>query len=166
MKILGPLIFVSLVLLGVFTLVNWSVLSAPTTLSFIAFHIEAPLGIGLLGLILVFLALFTVYVLVLRTTMLMDARHYALEIKAQQQLAEKAEASRLNDLRNQLDHEFAQLQDAVEKSRADLGARFEGMEQALRNSIEESNRSLSAYVGEVDDKLDRSLARPVAEKPV
>lgn len=165
MKILGTLIFVSLILLGVFALVNWSVLSASTTLSFIAFRIEAPLGISLLGIILLFLALFTVYVLILRTTMLMDARHYAREIKAQQQLAEKAEASRLNDLRSQLDHEFAQLQEAVEKFRTDLGVRFEGMEQALRNSIEESNRSLSAYVGEVEDKLDRSLAHPPAEKP-
>jgi hypothetical protein len=35
----------------------------------------------------------------------------------------------------------------------------------LRNSIEESSRSLSAYIGEVDDKLDRSLAgRPASEK--
>jgi uncharacterized integral membrane protein len=149
MKILGPLILVSLFLLGMFTLVNWGVLSAPTTLSFVAFNIEAPLGIGLLGLMLVFLALFTVYVLILRTTMLMDARHYAHELKAQQQLADNAEASRLNDLRSQLDHEFLQLQDAIEKSRSDLGVRFEGMEQALRNAVEESNRSLSAYVGEV-----------------
>jgi hypothetical protein len=38
------------------------------------------------------------------------------------------------------------------------------MEQALRNAIEESGRSLSAYVGEVDDKIDRSLVRTAAEK--
>jgi uncharacterized integral membrane protein len=164
MKILGPLILVSLILLAGFTLVNWSVLSAPTTLSFIFFRIEAPLGIGLLGTILIFLALFTVYVLILRTTMLMDARHYARELQAKQQLAEKAEASRLNDLRSQLDHEFAQLQETIEKSRTDLGVRVEGMEQALRNNIEESNRSLSAYIGEVEDKIDRSLMRTTVEK--
>jgi mannitol-specific phosphotransferase system IIBC component len=165
MKIIGPIIFVGLILLGIFTLANWSVLSAQTPLSFVAFSLEAPLGFVLLGIILGFLALFTVYVLFLRTTMLVDARHYARELQVQQQLAEKAEASRLNDLRSQLDHEFAQLQEAIEKSRTDLGIRFEGMEQALRNSIEESNRSLSAYVGEVEDKLDRSLAHPLLEKP-
>jgi uncharacterized integral membrane protein len=163
-KIIGPLIFVGLILLGVFTLANWSVLSTPTHLSFVAFSLDAPLGFVLLGTILVFLALFTVYVLILRTTMLMDARHYARELQAQQQLAEKAEASRLNELRSQLDHEFAQLQETIEKSRTDLVVRVEGMEQALRNAIEESGRSLSAYVGEVDDKIDRSLVRTAAEK--
>ena len=164
MKIIGPLILAGLILLGVFTLANWNVLNAPTPLSFVAFSLEAPLGLVLLGIILVFLALFVVYVLILRTTMLMDARHYARELQAQQQLAEKAEASRLNDLRSQLDHEFAQLQETIEKSRTDLGVRVEGMEQALRNAIEESGRSLSAYVGEVEDKIDRNLLHPTIEK--
>lgn len=164
MKILGPLIFVGMILLGIFALANWGVLSEPAPLSFVAFSLEAPLGLVLLGIILVFVAIFTAYVLILRTAMLMDAHRYAKEIQAQQQLAEKAEASRLNDLRSQLDHEFAQLQEAMEKSRTDLGVRFEGMEKSLLNAIEESGRSLSAYVGEVDDKLDRSLAGPASDK--
>lgn len=164
MKIVGPLILAGLVLLGIFTLANWGVLSAQTTLSFVAFSLEAPLGFLLLGVLLVFVALFTSYVLILRTTMLMDARRYARELETQHQLAEKAEASRLNELRGQLDQQFAKVLETAEKSRTDLGARFEGMETALRNSIEESSRSLSAYIGEVDDKLDRSLAgRPQSE---
>lgn len=166
MKILGALIFVVMILLGIFTLANWTALSTPSTLSFVAFNLEAPAGFVLLGAILIFVALFTAYVLILRTAMLMDAHRYAKELQAQQQLAEKAEASRLNDLRSQLDHEFEQLKETSEKSRADLNIRIEGMEQAMLNAIEESNRSLSAYVGEVEDKLDRSLASPVLNKPV
>lgn len=166
MNILGLLIFIGMILLGVFTLANWVELSAPTELSFVAYNLEAPLGLVLLAAILVFVALFTAYVLILRTAMLMDAHRYAKELQAQQQLAEKAEASRLNDLRSQLDHEFEQLKETSEKSRADLNIRIEGMEQAMLNAIEESNRSLSAYVGEVEDKLDRSLASPVLNKPV
>jgi DNA anti-recombination protein RmuC len=164
MKIVGPLILAGLVLLGIFTLANWSVLSAQTTLSFVAFSLEAPLGFLLLGVLLGFVALFTSYVLILRTTMLMDARRYARELETQHQLAEKAEASRLTELRGQLDQQFAKLLETAEQSRTDLGARFEGMEAALRNSIEESSRSLSAYIGEVDDKIDRSLSgRPQSE---
>ncbi|MBI1283087.1 MAG: LapA family protein [Thiobacillus sp.] len=163
MKILQPLILAGLVLLGIFTLANWSVLSAPTTLSFVAFHLEAPLGLLLLGMLLLFVALFTAYVLVLRTTMLMDARHYARELESQQQLANKAEASRLTELRAQIDREFVQLRETADTTRTDLGTRIEGMESALRSSIEETGRSLSAYIGEVDDKLDRNMARPAAE---
>ncbi len=166
MKILGLLIFVGMILLGVFTMANWVELSAPTALSFVAFSFEAPLGLVLLAAILVFVALFTAYVLILRTAVLMDAHRYAKELQAQQQLAEKAEASRLNDLRSQLDHEFEQLKETAEKSRADLNIRIEGMEQAMLNAIEESNRSLSAYVGEVEDKLDRSLSSPMLNNPV
>lgn len=162
---MGPLILAGFVLLGIFTLANWGVLSAQTTLSFVAFSLEAPLGFLLLGILLGFVALFTTYVLILRTTMLMDARRYARELETQHQLAEKAEASRLNELRAQLDQQFAKLLETAENSRTDLGVRFDGMETALRNSIEESSRSLSAYIGEVDDKLDRSLAgRPASEK--
>ncbi len=164
MKVLQPLILVGLVLLGIFALANWSVLSAPTTLSFVAFHLEAPLGLLLLGMLLLFVALFTAYVLVLRTTMLMDARHYARELESQQQLANKAEASRLSDLRAQIDREFAQLRETADKSRTDLGARIEGVESALRSNIEEATRSLSAYIGEVDDKLDRSLSGQAPDK--
>lgn len=164
MKILSPLIFIGLILLGVFTLANWSVLSTPTALSFLVFTLEAPLGLVLLGSTLVFIALFTVYVLILRTTMLIDARRYSRQLEELHQLAEKSEASRLGELRSQIDQEFAQLRETVEQSRTDLSVRVEGMEQALRNSIEESTHSLSAYIGEVEDKLDRNLVRSISEK--
>ncbi len=159
MKILGPLILAGLILLGVFTALNWSVLNTPTPLSFVAFSLDAPLGIVLLGSLGVFVALFIGYILILRTAMLIDARRYTREIQSLQQLAEKAEASRLSEMRTQLDQDFAQLREIAAKSHTDLSVRFEGMEQALRNSIDESNRSLSAVIGEVEDKLDRSLAR-------
>ena len=165
MKILGPLIFAGLILLGIFTFANWTALSTPTSLSFVAFGLEAPLGFVLLGAIAVFVALFTAYVLILRTAMVMDAHRYAKELQVQQQLAEKAEASRLSDLRRQLDHEFAQLQQASEERHAVLDSRIEGMQEALLGAIEESNRSLSAYVGEVEDKLDRNLAIPQLDRP-
>ena len=164
MKILGPLIVAGLVLLGIFTLANWSLLTTPTALSFVAFSLKAPLGLILLGATLLFVGLFTAYVLILRTGMLMDARRHARELQAQRLLAEKAEASRLNELRGQLDSEFSQLRARAEKSHADLSVRIEAMEQALRNAIDESNRSLSAYIGEVEDKLDRGLAHPATAK--
>ena len=164
MKILSPLILIGLILLGVFTLANWGVLSTPTALSFLVFTLEAPLGLVLLGSTLVFVALFTVYVLILRTTMLIDARRYSRQLEELHQLADKSEASRLSDLRSQLDREFAQLRDTAEQCRTDLGGRAEGIEQVLRNAIEESTRSLSAHIGEIEDKLDRDLARSNAEK--
>lgn len=163
MKILGPLILVGLFIFGVFILSNWSALTTPATLSFVVLSFDAPLGLFLLGVTLGFVALFAAYVIILRTSMLMDAHRYARELKAQQQLAEKAEASRLSELRSQLDHEFAQLRESVDQYRVSFSAQVEGVEQSLRGVIEETSQSLSAYIGEIEDKLDRSLVHPTDE---
>lgn len=155
MNFLGAVILVALFLLAVFTLANWSVLSAPATLSFIAFEVDGPLGVILLGGTLVLVALFVLYALSLRTSMLMDSRRHNQELEAQRKLAESAEASRLSELRAQIGQEFAQLQGAI----AARDARMDAMEQSMKQSLDEAANGLAALVGEMDDKIDRALAR-------
>lgn len=164
MALLAPLILVGLVLLGIFTLVNWGALSAPTTLSFIVFELVAPLGLLLLGTLAVFVALFTVYVLMLRTQMLVQARRHAKALQAQQTLAEQAEASRLSALRTEVGGEFARMRDASERARAAFGERLDALEQTLLKAVDESNSSLAACVGEVEDKLDRQIGHVPPEQ--
>jgi len=141
MNILGAIILAALFLLTVFTLANWSVLTEPTTLSFVAFNIEGPLGVILLGITLVLVALFALYALSLRTHMLMESRRHNQELQAQRKLAESAETSRFNALHMQID------------------ARMDAAEQSLKLAINEAANSLAALVGEMDDKIDRALAR-------
>ena len=155
MNFLGAVILVALFLLAVFTLANWSVLSAPATLSFIAFEVDGPLGVILRGGTLVLVALFVLYALSLRTSMLMDSRRHNQELEAQRKLAESAEASRLSELRTQIGQEFAQLQGAI----AARDARMDAMEQSMKQSLDEAANGLAALVGEMDDKIDRALAR-------
>lgn len=141
MNFLGAIILAALLLLAVFTLANWSVLTAPTTLSFVAFNIEGPLGIILLGVTLVLVALFVLYALTLRTNMLLESRRLNQELQAQRKLAESAETSRINELRTRID------------------ARMDEAEQSMKLAINEATNSLAALVGEMDDKIDRALAR-------
>jgi len=141
MNFLGAIILVALLLLGVFTLANWAVLTAPTTLSFVAFNIEGPLGVILLGVTLVLVVLFVLYALTLRTNMLMESHRLNQELQAQRKLAESAETSRFNELHTQID------------------ARMDSAEQSMKLAIDEATNSLAALVGEMDDKIDRALAR-------
>jgi uncharacterized integral membrane protein len=141
MNFLGAIILAALLLLAVFTLANWSVLTAPATLSFVAFNIEGPLGIILLGVTLVLVALFVLYALTLRTNMLMESRRLNQELQAQRKLADSAETSRINELRTLID------------------ARMDEAEQSMKLAINEATNSLAALVGEMDDKIDRALAR-------
>lgn len=159
MKVLGVIILAALFLLAVFTLANWSVLTAPTLLSFVAFEVEGPLGVILLGVTLVLVALFVVYALMLRTSMLMDSRRHHQELQAQRKLAESAEASRLSELRAEIADKFAHLHDTLGQS----DARMDRMEQSMRQSMNEAANGLAALVGEMDDKIDRTLARNASE---
>jgi uncharacterized integral membrane protein len=133
MGFLGIVILVALALLALFAAVNWSVLTAATTLSFVAFTLEGPLGVILLGFALGFALLLLGYVAMQRTSMHMESRRHAQELKAQRDLAEQAEVSRIHELKLQLERESA----------------------ALRTSIEEAANGLAASIGQIDDKLSR-----------
>jgi len=159
MKFIGVAILLALFLLAIFTLANWSVLSAPATLSFIAFAVEGPLGVILLGAMLVLVALFVLYALTLKTAMLMESRRHNQELEAQRKLAETAEASRLSELRTQIEREFAQLRDAI----GAVDGRLDGHEQAMKQSLNEAANGLAAVVAEMDDKIDRALARHASD---
>lgn len=159
MNFIGIVILLALSLLAIFTLANWTVLSASSTLSFIVFDIEGPLGVILLGAMLVLVALFVVYALTLKTGMLMESRRHNQELEAQRKLAEAAEASRLSELRTQIEREFAQLRDAI----GGVDGRMDGHEQAMKQSLNEAANGLAALVAEMDDKIDRALARHASD---
>ena len=135
MRILLWLLAIGVVLLFVFAIANWSLLTAPATLSFLLFSFEGPLGVILLGAMLVLVTLAAVYVLSLRTAMLMEMRRHTKELEAQRKLADSAEASRFTE----------------------LSARIDALEAKLLQALGETSNSMSAYIGEVDDKLDRLL---------
>lgn len=157
MKFIGAVIIIALFLLGGFLLANWDTLTTPAQLSFLFFEAQGSAGLIFLGAALVFAVLFTGYALILRTTMLMEARRYAHELEAQRKLAESAETSRIEQLREQITLEFARLHTANQDTHASLIARTESMEQSLKKSLDETTNSLSACVGEVEEKLDRVL---------
>lgn len=159
MNFLGVVIMVALILLTAFSLANWSVLSAPATLSFIVFDIEGPLGVILLGAMLVLVGLFVLYALTLRTNMLMESRRHNQELQAQRELAETAEASRLSELRTQIKREFADVRATI----GEISGQMDLNVQSMKQSLDEAANGLAALVAEMDDKIDRVLARNATE---
>lgn len=129
----GVVVLVALGLLALFAAMNWSALTAPTVLSFLGATVEAPLGLILFGVAVFFALLTLAYAAWQRTAMLLEARRHAQALEAQRRLAEDAEASRLAELRAQLEREMV----------------------AVRRTIEESANGLSAVIGQLDDRLRR-----------
>jgi len=155
MKLFGWITLVALVLLALFAVANWTLLTAPATLNFLVFNVEGPLGLILLGAALVFAALSLVYALSLRTSALVETWRHVKELEAQRKLAEEADASRFTALGAQLGLESAGMRAAIAEGHAEVRRHTDSLERSLLKSLDETANALFAHVGEVDDKLDR-----------
>jgi uncharacterized integral membrane protein len=145
-------------LLALFTIFNWQAFTTPTTLWLLFAHIQAPLGLVMLGITGLLTVLFLLYVAYLQTTAILEARRYARELQAQRQVADAAEASRIAELHSvvetgvrNLDERITQAQNATQSALGQLTIE-------LRAAIEQSGTVLSAYIGEMEDRLERQLA--------
>jgi len=160
------LIVLALGALALFTAVNWSAFTTPTTLSVIFASVEAPLGLVLLGLVVLLAALFLIYVVYLQSSVLLETRRHARELHSQRELAEHAEISRLHDLRSFLESQLQNLGNQIEQSKAELSAGLDRLEGDLRQSIEQCQNSLAAAMAEIDDRLEHGAGESQTRKLV
>jgi uncharacterized integral membrane protein len=154
MKIRTLLLLVILIVIAVFVAINWKAFMTQTTLSVGFANVQAPLGLVMLGLLVFLAAVFLVFAIYLQTSYLLEARRHAQEIKGTRELADRAEASRFTELRGFLDGELKKQTDLGMESRAAVVARMEQLERDLRTAIEESGNALSAYIEELEDRLE------------
>jgi hypothetical protein len=155
----APTLIVLLVVvaLSVLTLLNWSAVVAPTALSIGFATVHAPLGLVLLIGSGILTTTFLVFVAFQQTAALVEARRFARDLRAERELADKAEASRLADLRAYVERELRALGDGSISTRADVHARLDRLEALLMARLAEVGNGLAAHVAEVEDKLDRAV---------
>jgi uncharacterized integral membrane protein len=128
-----------------FSIANWSLIVAPTSISLLVTSVQAPLGLILLGAVLVVTVSFLGFLVYLQTSVLIEWRRHARELDAQRQLADQAEASRFTELRGYLDNELKAL-----------NSHLQSVEGELKSAVEHSGNSLAAYMGELEDRLERA----------
>ena len=123
----NALVLVVLVLLGLLAWFNLSVLSAATPISFGFATAEAPFGLVLLVVTGVVCLLFAGWGLALQARVLKDARVHAKELQVQRDVADRAESSRLMELRSDL---MRALEENANTTAAQLGQLEDRMERA------------------------------------
>lgn len=96
-------------LIVAFAGLNWAVLSAPAAMNLVVARFDAPVGVILLGMTAIFVALFFVATLYSRIGTLLETRRLLKELQQARDLAEQAEASRLEKLHQLIATEFRQL---------------------------------------------------------
>lgn len=141
--------------LTAFVLVNWEVLNTPTVLSLAFAEVTAPLGLVMLGFIVLVTVLFLSYIVYLQMSGLLETRRHGKELQAQRALADEAEASRFTELRAYLDAEFARSAEQHSSLEQSIRARLDALESQLNSTVDLQGNSIAAQVGELGDRYER-----------
>lgn len=139
-----------LLLVVLFSWLNWGEITRPTSLSLGLTRVEAPLGLVLVVALGVVSLLYLLFTIGLETAALLEVRRYARELLHYKKLAEEAEQSRYTELRRYLEAEFQRL---AEAEREEIRA----LEARIQETLEKHGNTLAAYIGELEDQLLRLL---------
>ena len=103
----------ALAIVAALCVLNWHTLMAPASLDLVLWQVEAPLGAVLLAMAGVLLAFFLVAYLQNQIGSLLETRRLLKEIQRVQDLADKAEASRIDNLHQLIANEFRLLNERM-----------------------------------------------------
>ncbi len=144
--------------IAAFAAVNWTAFTTPTTLSLVFAVVQAPLGLIMLAIAALITVLFLIFVVYLQTSVMIETRRYGRELQAQRELADKAEASRFTELRGFLEAELSKLAGRVAEIKSGTDTRLDQLERDLRASVEQTGNTLAAYIGELEDRVERGIS--------
>jgi len=155
MKLPTLLLILMLTLIGAFTTLNWGAITVPTDLSLGFASVQLPLGLVMLGLLVIVTVVFLAFSLYQLTSTLLETRKLSREVQANRELSDQAEASRFTELRKYMETEMAQQTALHATSKSVLTEKMGQMETNLRASVEQSGNTLASYIGELEDRLER-----------
>jgi uncharacterized integral membrane protein len=127
-----------------FLFINWRAFSAPVRLNFLFTTADVPVGLVMVALLGLLVLAFTAYAAIWQGTVMLEYRRQAKELQAQRALAEDAEASRFTELGGLLRGQIAELEKRLQAS-------LDG----LRSEVRDTEHSIAATLGEMDDRLRR-----------
>lgn len=156
MRIRTLVLLIVMIAISAFAAINWSAFVTPTALSFGVATVQAPLGLVMLFLLAFVSSLFLVFVVYMQTAVFFDTRRHLRELQANRDLAQLAEASRFSELRLFLEEELKKQAEQDTEASAIVLARIDQLDQDIRAAIEQSENTLNAYIGELEDRLERT----------
>lgn len=155
MKFLNVVLLIILVALVIFAALNWNAIVAPIPLSLLLTSMDAPLGLILLSVTGVLVLLFLSFVVYMQSSTILLRKRLNSELATQRELADKAEASRFTELRTYLESELQSLKTQNTETHQQVEVRLAETEAAVKAAVEETGRTLSAYIGELEDRLEK-----------
>ena len=158
------LLIFAILAVAAFAALNVDEFTRSSVLSLGVAVIRVPLGMVMLLLLAITVVMFLASTIYMQSSNLLETRKYARELSAQRALADKAETSRFTELRNYLD---AQTAAAVSREAANatvMAERLSHAQAALLLRIEQSDGATAAYIGQLEDRVERKnghIAAPI-----
>jgi uncharacterized integral membrane protein len=154
MRIKTTLLIIGIALVAAFTALNIDEFTRVSVLSVGVSTVQLPLGLVLLGLLIVALVGFLISTVFIESANLIQTRKYARDLEVQRNLADKAESSRFIELQRAM--KAADLV-VAERDAVNLKAFTDSLantQLALTQRIEQSDNATAAYIGQLQDRLE------------
>ena len=148
------ILVVLLAALALFAAINWQAFVAPTPLSLVVTQVQAPLGVIMLGFTVAIATAFLIFIVYMQTSVVFELRRQARALEAQRELADSAEASRFTELREYLARELSSLRTGTQPGN-ELQLKLDQVQRDLREEIHTAGNTLAAYIGELEERLER-----------
>jgi uncharacterized integral membrane protein len=154
MRIKTTLLIIGIAIVAAFTAINIDEFTRVSVLSVGVSTVQLPLGLVLLGLLIVALVGFLISTVFIESANLIQTRKYARDLEVQRNLADKAESSRFIELQRAM--KAADLA-VAERDAVNLKAFTDSLantQLALSQRIEQSDNATAAYIGQLQDRLE------------
>ena len=152
------LLILAILLVAGFVALNVDEFTRASVLSLGFTTVQVSLGLVMLLLLVVAFVLFLASTLYMQSKHALEARTHTRELNAQRELADKAESSRFTELRAYLEERTLAEQRRESALGTVLADRFAQQQQALLTRIEQSDNTMAAYIGQLEDRLARGGA--------
>lgn len=159
MKFRTLILVVFILMVAALVAFNVEEILRPTTLNLGLTQVQAPIGLVLLGMLALVLIVFLLTLVFNQTTHLMEVRRITREAAEQRNLADKAEASRLVELREHLHTQFLAIAARDQENLERLQQKMDDVQARLTEVVEQTGNGLGASLGELEDRLEQQFRR-------
>lgn len=149
------LLILAILLVAAFVALNVDEFTRISVLSVGFTTVQVALGLVMLLLLVVALVIFLASTLYMQSKYLLESRAHTRELDSQRLLADKAEASRFTELRTYLEEQTLAAQRRETALGTVLADRFSRQQQELVARMDQSDNTLAAYMGQLEDRLER-----------
>lgn len=148
-------LLLAIVLVAGFATLNVDEFTRSSVLSLGFTTVQVPLGLVMLALLVATMLVFLATTVYIQSVHLIETRNNARELNTQRQLADKAEASRFTDLRTYMETQAAASQQREAVTAKASEERLAQALSALLARLDVSDNTTAAYMGHLDDRLER-----------